>query len=118
MAMCSWMKKQFPLSIEAGAGHTGFTGDGAGYHQSGQNLAEAMGLSRTRMVARLAGMPVQALITTDETGSTVDDQLISGEKLFRLRQPLALDATLKDLEKAVERALGLTLPISLTTLAS
>ena len=80
---------QFPPSIEAGAGDTGFT-------------AEAM-------VARLAGMPIQAVITTDEKGSTVNFALLSGY-CFSLRQPLASKLKdLKDLELAVASALGLRL---------
>ena len=81
---------------------------GAGYRQSGQDSAEAIDLS-TRMVTRLVGMPMQALITSDETGSTVDFQLISGGKVFSLREAIPLDAMLKDLQDAVERALGLRL---------
>ena len=106
-------KAQFPLSVEAGAGPTGFTGDGAGHRQSGQDLAEAMDLSgiAARMVVRFAGMPIQAFITTDERGITVDFGLLSGDKLFSLRQPLALDAMLKDLAVAVASALGLRLNI-------
>ncbi|CAE7244301.1 unnamed protein product [Symbiodinium sp. CCMP2456] len=107
-------KAQFPLSVEAG-GDAGFTGEGqgAGYRQPGQDLAEAADLSRaaSRMVARFAGTPIQAFITTDEKGSTVDFGLLSGDRLFSLRQPLASDAMLKDLEVAVASALGLRLNI-------
>ena len=54
-------------------------------------------------MARLAGMPIQAVITTDEKGSTVNFALLSGY-CFSLRQPLA--SKLKDLELAVASALG------------
>ena len=99
-----------PLSIPL---DTGFTDEGAGYRQFGQDLAEAKDLSRaaSRIVARFAGTPIQAFITTDEKGSTVDFGLLSGDKLFSLRQPLASDAMLKDLELAVANALGLRLNI-------
>lgn len=99
-----------PLSILL---DTGFTDEGAGYRQFGQDLAEAKDLSRaaSRIVARFAGTPIQAFITTDEKGSTVDFGLLSGDKLFSLRQPLASDAMLKDLELAVANALGLRLNI-------
>ncbi|CAE7500371.1 Atp5f1b [Symbiodinium sp. CCMP2456] len=63
------------------------------------------------MVARLAGIPIQAFISTDVKGSTVDFGLLSGDELFSLRQPLALGAMLKDLEVAVASVLGLRLNI-------
>ena len=103
-------KAMQPLSIPL---DTGFADEGAGYRQFGSDLAEAMDLSRaaSRIVARFAGTPIQAFVTTGEKGSTVDFALLSGDKLFSLRQPLASDAMLKDLELAVANALGLRLNI-------